>query len=85
MSSREAGDNPWPYTQLTAALLFSILLFIPIVLAGLPGVPRTAITGLLTRSDLLLIFFIGIPLVFTGFAVYRIAQFYGVFRESDPK
>ncbi|GAA0533290.1 hypothetical protein GCM10008994_05060 [Halorubrum ejinorense] len=83
MSSREVGDNAWPYTQLTAALLFSILLFIPIVLAGLPGVARTAITGLLTREEVILIFFTAMPLVFTAFAVYRVAQFYGIFGDSD--
>lgn len=85
MSSRKVGKNEWPYTQLTAALLFSIILFIPIVLAGLPGVARTAITGLLTREEVILIFFAGMPLVFTAFAVYRVAQFYGVFGDSDSK
>jgi hypothetical protein len=85
MSPKEVGDGAWPYTQLTAALLFSILLFIPIVLAGLPGVTRTAITGLLTREEVLLIFFTGVPLVFTAFAVYRVAQFYGIFGDGDSR
>ncbi|SDF29673.1 hypothetical protein SAMN04488067_103121 [Halorubrum xinjiangense] len=83
MSSSKVGDTAWPYTQLTAALLFSILLFIPIVLAGLPGVARTPITGLFTREEVLLLFFIGMPLVFTVFAVYRVAQFYGIFGGSE--
>lgn len=83
--AREYGDNSWPYTQLTAALLFSILLFIPIVLAGFPGVARNAITGLFTRGDLLLIFFIGMPIVFTVFAAYRVAQFYGILGDRKPR
>ncbi len=85
MASRVSGDNPWPYTQLTAALLFSILLFTPIVISGLPGVARNAITGLFTRGDLLLIFFIGMPIVFTVFAAYRVAQFYGIFGDRKPR
>ena len=85
MSAPKFGDKSWPYTRLTAALLFSILLFIPIVLAGLPGVARTAITGLLTREEVILIFFTGMPLVFVAFAVYRVAQFYGIFGDSDSK
>jgi hypothetical protein len=82
MASREAGEDLWPYTQLTAALLFSILLFIPIVLAGLPGVARTGITGLFTREEVILSFFIAVPLVFAAFAAYRVAQFYGIFGEG---
>ncbi|MGM0447446.1 MAG: hypothetical protein ACQERM_04220 [Methanobacteriota archaeon] len=83
MSSGEVGDKAWPYTQLMAALLFSILLFVPIVLAGLPGVARTPITGLFTREEILLLFFIGTPLVFTAFGVYRVAQFYGIFGDGE--
>ena len=85
MSSREVGDKAWPYTQLTAALLFSILLFVPIVLAGLPGVARTPITGLFTREEMLLLFFIGTPLVFAAFGVYRVAQYYGIFGDNESK
>ncbi|MEZ3163888.1 hypothetical protein ABNG03_03505 [Halorubrum sp. RMP-47] len=76
MSSIDADDKPWPYTRLTAALMFSILLLVPIVLAGLPGLNRNAITGLLTREEVILLFFILTPVVFTAFAAYRVVQFY---------
>lgn len=78
MSPPKSGDGSWPYTRLTAALLFSILLFIPIVLAGLPGVDRNAVTVLLTRGEVILIFFVATPIAFTVFAVVRVAQFYGI-------
>lgn len=85
MAAPDRGDSSWPYTRLTAALLFSTLLFIPIVLAGLPGVSRNAITGLFTRGEVLLIFFIATPIVFTAFAAYRVAQFYRVIGEPNAK
>ncbi|AZQ14239.1 hypothetical protein DOS48_05000 [Halorubrum sp. PV6] len=56
--------------------MFSTFLFIPIVLAGVPSVNRSAITGLFTREEVLLIFFIETPIVFSAFAVYRVGQFY---------
>jgi len=85
MSSTDVGDRTWPYTRLTAALMFSTLLFVPIVLAGLPGVNKNVITGLFTREEVLLIFFIGTPIVFTAFAAYRVGQFYGILGDSRSK
>jgi hypothetical protein len=85
MSSTDSGDRIWPYTRLTAALMFSILLFVPIILAGLPSVSKNAITGLLTREEVLLIFFIATPIVFSAFAAYRVGQFYGILGDSRSK
>ena len=78
MSAPKFGDKSWPYTRLTAALLFSILLFIPIVLSGLPSIDGNAVTVLLTRGEVILVFFIVTPIVFAIFAVVRVAQFYGI-------
>ena len=68
----------WPYTRLTAALMFSTFLFIPIVLAGIPSVNKNAITGLFTREGVLLVFFIETPIVLSAFAAYRVGQIYGI-------
>lgn len=65
--------------------MFSTLLFVPIVLAGLPGVSKNAITGLFTREEVLLLFFIGTPIVFSAFAAYRVGQFYGIIGASRSR
>ncbi|WP_152420950.1 hypothetical protein [Halorubrum coriense] len=83
MSSTDGDDKPWPYTRLTAALMFSILLLVPIVLAGLPGLNRNAVTGLLTREEVILLFFISTPIVFIAFTAYRVAQFYGIMGDNE--
>lgn len=83
MSSTDDLDKAWPYTRLTAALMFSILLLVPIVLAGLPGLNRSAITGLVTREEVILLFFIATPIVFSAFAAYRVVQYYGIIGTAE--
>ncbi|MGB9986551.1 hypothetical protein [Salarchaeum japonicum] len=66
--------GPRTYTRITAAALCSTLLFIPILLAGLPASGPGAFPGPLERGDAVLLFFVSVPVLFGLFAVYRVAQ-----------
>ena len=78
MPSANSDGRPLPYARITAAALCAILLFVAIVLAGLPAFTRAAFPGPLGREDAVLIFFVSVPLVFSAFAVYRVAQYKGL-------
>lgn len=78
MASFETGDRTMSYARITAAALCAILLFVPILLAGLPGFSRAAFPVPFVRADAILVFFVSVPLVFGLFAVYRVAQYHGL-------
>lgn len=78
MPSSKSDRRPLPYARITAAALCSVLLFIPILLAGLPAFTRAAFPGPLGREDAVLIFFVSVPLIFGAFGVYRVAQYRGL-------
>lgn len=74
--------NP-SYGRLLAALAFAILLFVPILLAGLPMLPANAVFGPFVRSDAIVGFFAAVPVLFAAVAAYRVAQYYHLFGRSD--
>jgi hypothetical protein len=80
MSTPEHSTGLWPYTRMMAAALCSIMLFIPILLAGLPTFPFP-----ITRSTAIIAFFVGAPLLFSAYALYRVAQFHGFTNDDDTE
>lgn len=64
--------------RIIEALAAVVLLFVPIVLAIFPLFVRNGFPGPFTRTDAILVFFIGVPLVFALLATYRVAQYHGL-------
>jgi uncharacterized protein YegP (UPF0339 family) len=64
------------YRQATAAVIAGALLLIPLVLAVLPRYTQNGFPGPYTRADAIILFFVGVPLLFALFAAYRVAAYY---------
>lgn len=69
--------------RLLAALAFATLLFVPIVLAGLPALPRNGIFGPFVRSDAIVCSFAAVPVLFAAVTAYLVAQYYDLFGDAD--
>ncbi|WP_435364052.1 hypothetical protein [Haloarchaeobius sp. DYHT-AS-18] len=64
--------------RMIEAVVTVVLLFVPLVLALYPHFARNGFPGPFTRTDAILLFFVAVPVLFTGLATYRVAQYYGV-------
>lgn len=62
-----------------------VLLLVPVILATYPIFARSQFPGPYTRMDAILVFFVGVPLLFAILATYRVAQFHGYVGVSDDK
>lgn len=73
------------YGQLAAAVLTGLLLFVPLVLAIFPRFTRNGFPGPFVRTDAILVFFVGVPLIFTLLVAYRVAQYHGIIGSKEDR
>ncbi|MFU1782061.1 HVO_2922 family protein [Haloarcula japonica] len=65
--------------QAVAAVIAGVLLIVPLLLTVFPRYVGNGFPGPYTRTDAIVLFFVGVPVLFALFAAYRVAQYHDLF------